>query len=293
MALQVDPLNLSVVKLTAMFDRTELGPATGFFYSAVVNNERQLFLVTNWHVVSGRNTLAPERALLSTGALPNCLRMKLLSEFGGDGKPHPDQVFHHEKFLSLYDSNGHAVWYQHALMNEVDIAVINIGQEFDGFDVRPIDEIANFWDMAISIGDDVLVLGYPLGFSHQLEMPTWKKGCIASEPHVEVVGANGRIVIDATTRSGMSGSPVIVKAKTHYLTEGGTVVMRPNASRLLGVYSSRPVLAAPANSMDESDRRAEVGYVYKSGLVEQIIRNGVRGHNFGDFPSPSSMLPSS
>ena len=71
----------------------------------------------------------------------------------------------------------------------------------------------------------------------------------------------------------MSGGPVIMRAKTHYLDESGKVVEFANATRWIGVYASRPNIAPSANAL-EDDRRAEVGYFYKGGWVAEIITSG-------------------
>jgi hypothetical protein len=113
----------------------------------------------------------------------------------------------------------------------------------------------------------------------------WKRGIIASEPYLEIPQSKNRIVIDSTTRSGMSGSPVILRQKTHYISESGEIKQYANASRLLGVYSSRPKFSPTSSAIDGlEDARAELGYVYKSGLIEQIIREGIPGPDYGHLP---------
>src|SRR5271166_3805241 len=87
--------------------------------------------------------------------------------------------------------------------------------------------------MAIQIGNQVFILGYPLGFQHFIETPIWKSGVIASEPNLETPESRNRVVIDATTRQGMSGSPVIMRQKTHYLSERGNIIRHPNATRFI------------------------------------------------------------
>jgi hypothetical protein len=147
--------------------------------------------------------------------------------------------------------------------------------------------IAEQNDMAIQQGNAVFILGYPLGFSHFIDTPIWKSGCIASEPHLETVEetaiGGGRVIIDATTRLGMSGAPVIMREKTHYLTENGEIIQHANATRWIGIYASRPnILIGPA--LSDEDRRPEIGYFYKSGAVQKTITDGIRGPNFGELP---------
>jgi hypothetical protein len=137
--------------------------------------------------------------------------------------------------------------------------------------------------MVIQLGNGVFILGYPLGFSHFANTPIWKRGTIASEPHSEVLGTMNRVVIDATTRQGMSGSPVIMRENTHYIAEDGQVKCKINATRFLGIYSSRPdIISAPG--LIEEDRRAEIGFFYKAGCIYETIMGGARGMNYGELP---------
>ena len=51
---------------------THLSDATGFCYKT---SDSKLFLITNWHVVTGRNHIKPSHT--KTGAVPCTLRVKL------------------------------------------------------------------------------------------------------------------------------------------------------------------------------------------------------------------------
>jgi hypothetical protein len=279
----IDPLNYCVVQVQSVFDDTPVAKATGFFYSGILDGKACLWFVTNWHVLTGRNALSPEKILHNQLAIPNRIRFQVPSRIGASGKTDEDHLHFHEKFVSLYDSGNLAMWYQHPEKNEVDIAVVNVGQDLEGHLVRGINEPCAEYDMAVEIGNEVFVLGYPLGFSHFANMPIWKRGSIASEPHAETVDSKNRIMIDATTRKGMSGSPVIMRYKTHYLSEDGQVKMRGNASRFIGVYASRP---SPGREPTHDELEAglsshEIAYVFKSGCVEETITHGVRGPKYG------------
>jgi hypothetical protein len=78
----------------------------------------------------------------------------------------------------------------------------------------------------------------------------------------------------------MSGAPVVMRAKTHYIAESGEIKTQINATRWLGIYASRPALPAAIPLIDE-DRRAEVGFLYKMGCVHDAIVKGVRGLPYG------------
>jgi hypothetical protein len=237
-------------------------------------------------VLSGRNASNPEIILHSELAIPNRIQFQAPSRIGPGGQADKDHIYLQETHVNLYDSANIAMWYQHAKKNEVDIAVLNMGQNLEGHLFCGINELCTQHDMAIEIGNDVFVLGYPLGFSLFANTPIWKRGSIASEPHAETAVSKNRIMIDATTRKGMSGSPVIMRYKTHYLGEDGQVKMRGNASRFIGVYASRPPPGTEAthDEIEAGFSGHEIAYVFKSGCVAETITHGVRGPKYGELP---------
>jgi hypothetical protein len=123
--------------------------------------------------------------------------------------------------------------------------------------------------MLIEVADDVFVIGYPFG-KGGLEipiLPVWKRASIASEPSLSYY-TDGRdcFLIDTTTRSGMSGSPVIAyKTGAFRTTDSDRLSVVPNgfASKLLGVYSGR----IDGYSKDDSF----VGVIWKEKLINEII----------------------
>ena len=283
--LQIDPLNFAVVRLQTFFRETPLGPATGFFYRGTLDNRPNYWLVTNWHVLAGRNADDPNQILHTKCALPNRLHLTLVlrPDQPETGLFPPGHIVLQEQFIDLYDAQNQAVWYQHERKNEIDVAVVNMAGAVERFHILGVNELANQHDMAIQIGNEVFILGYPLGFAHFIQTPIWKRGSIASEPNAETPGLRSRVVIDATTRGGMSGAPVIMRAKTHYVTENREIKSHVNATRFLGVYASRPNIPAVTTEIEE-DRRAEIGYFYKGGCVPDTITNGIRGPDFGELP---------
>jgi hypothetical protein len=282
----IDPLNYCVVRIHTLFNETEVAKATGFFFGGHVDDKRCLWLVSNWHVFTGRNAQDPTRVLHTEGALPNRIKVAIPSIKGPDDAVQDGVIFLHEKFIELYDGDGGAQWYQHTEKNHVDVAVVNLGSSFDGFLVQAINEAAKQYDMAIEVGNDVYVLGYPLGFSHFVNTPIWKRGSIASEPHAETAESRSKVMIDATTRRGMSGSPVVMRYKTHYVTESGELQACVNATRFVGVYASRPppMRQPTGDEMEVGLASHEIAYIFKSGCVSDVITKGVKGPRFGELP---------
>jgi hypothetical protein len=273
----VEPLNFSVFRAESMFDDRVLTTGTAFFFGGKMNDNPTLWLVTNWHFFSGRDVNPPHRALDDLGNFPNRIRIHLLRR---TLQPHPDGavVLVDEFTLDLYNEFDNALWYRHPLKHRVDVGVVNLGRMFPDHLVYAVNEVANTYDMLINVGDEVFVLGYPLGFTHFVNTPIWKRGSIASEPHLgETGGAENVFIIDATTRSGMSGAPVILRAKTSYISEEKSVRPCLIANRFIGVYASRPRFTDEEGKV----QFAEIGYVYKSGVIDQIINSGLRGPDYG------------
>jgi hypothetical protein len=123
--------------------------------------------------------------------------------------PPTHQILFQEQIVKLYNDAGEATWNQNSLKNEIDIAVIHAPGQFERFEITGVN-VEN-QDIPIEIGSDVFILGYPLGFSHFMGTPIWKRGSIASEPHLMTQDSKRRVVLDATTRMGMSGGPVIMR----------------------------------------------------------------------------------
>jgi hypothetical protein len=282
---EIDLLSFTTVRLQSFHNETLLSNATGFFYFGLLDNKPNFWFVTNWHVLSGRNIDPPHAVLHSKGGIPNRIRLNLIlrSDQPEYASAAPDYFLFQELFIDLYESNGAAIWFQHPQKSDFDVGVINFSVLVDRCELKGINQVALQNDMAIEIGNQVFVLGYPLGFQHFMETPIWKRGVIASEPHLETPQSRNRVVIDAATRQGMSGAPVIMREKTHYLSEKRKIVRHANATRFIGIYASRPNIQTVADISDE-DRRAEIGFFYKSGCVHETIVSGIRGPSFCELP---------
>ena len=59
----------------AMFNEIELGSATGFFIRVGSAAERNYLLITNWHVLSGREANHTQKPLHAQAALPNRIKV--------------------------------------------------------------------------------------------------------------------------------------------------------------------------------------------------------------------------
>lgn len=242
----IDPFSVSPVYLETYLDEQKCGVATGF----IVKNDGSFYLITNWHVVTARD---PETNMpLSTRGFvdPNFLHV----------------WFHGEKLgtwiqmqISLLNQNREKLWLEHSRGREIDVVAIPL----------EVSEHAKFYDIDLGLAgvdlmiypsEAVSIIGFPQGLTSAGKLPIWKTGHIASDIDVNWDGKPA-FLIDATTKKGMSGSPVIAKRVCIYQTSKTNKI--GNAVKFLGVYSGRMI----------SETDVEVGYVWKPKVISEILSN--------------------
>jgi hypothetical protein len=154
----------------------------------------------------------------------------------------------------------------------IDIAALRLNDDERRW-IVPINEAVGVYDPVLEIGSEVYVPGFPLGLRPVGNFPIWKRGSIASEPKWL---ARQQICfwIDAATRKGMSGSPVVAHAITaeedaRLIGDGpvrpdSLLVVRPGLA-FVGVYSGR---------MGTTDAlEAQIGKVWYAGAVQEMLAN--------------------
>jgi hypothetical protein len=263
----IDPFSLRALKLTpAAANGYPLAGATGF----VVHRGGTPFVVTNAHVVTGKHT--------DTGA-------KLSPQ-----QPPPDilTICHH---LTEEMRSGHGVWTfrDERLVNDAieplwhehptkdlrewqhpetydervaDVAVLPL-KETNGVELYDVSLEPEAPNVLIRPGLAVSIIGFPFGESTGGYFPIWKTGHIASDFDDTV---NERyFLVDASTREGMSGSPVVFRPLGPYLGRSREVLMGSgDIAFFLGIYSGR---IRPD---------ADVGIVWRAKIVAEVLDNALR-----------------
>ena len=125
-----------------------------------------------------------------------------------------------------------------------------------------------FDEFKVEVAQDVFIVGFPRGLAGSGLLPIWKRGSIASEPGVDY-GGLPCLLIDSTTREGLSGSPVIAEFVGYHAKDRD----RPSGDdwiglgrSFLGVYSAR------LKGQDEFE--AQLGVVWKAETVRDITATG-------------------
>lgn len=247
----IDYFSCVPVRIILWFDDKKLGHATGFLYS----RGGGLFLVTNWHVFSGRNAETGQPVDERRLAIPNALQVQFHALPIGSRWLSP-------KMLLNQDENVN--WLQHKKGQEYDIACVRI---------QSLPSIVFFHDpttnncaepLAHDIGSNCFVVGYPLSHSYTEDTVVWKSASIATEFALDFA-SKPCFLVDATTSSGMSGSPVFLRQYGSVRYASGDVGFWSGGpvTEFVGIYSGRYTSSngGPLN----------LGYVWKKSLIDQMI----------------------
>lgn len=241
----IDALSLTSLYLKIQVNGQQLSTATGF----VVSRGAKYFLITNRHVLSGRH---PEtgKLLSPTAAIPDEVRIAhhRKSALGS-------WQFHGEQLLK---PDGSPRWLSHPKGADVDVVALEL--EAIGFDTRiyPLDLGLADVDLVVQPAMAVSVIGFPLGLRPNVFFPIWKTGHIATDPGIPY-GGRPAFLIDATTRAGMSGSPVVARVSGGYMSSQAYVVASGVVTKFLGVYASR------------IHEDVEIGCVWRPEVITEIL----------------------
>jgi S1-C subfamily serine protease len=229
-----------------------VGTATGFFYEK--NNS--IYLVTNRHVVIDEtNNIKPE-----------ALRVKLHTD------PN-DLTKNAEIDIPLY-SRGLSKWHVHPdySTKKIDIAVI----EIDPNKLKPYffktlsAAILLNKDYSLAMGEDVMVIGFPRGLSDtKYNLPINRSAMISSAYNIDFQG-NPLFLVDANLHPGMSGSPVLTRAKSIWQASDGSLKSyNAPVSFFLGVFSSTLGINLPTGQQEPLG----LGTVWYAYLIGEIINS--------------------
>jgi hypothetical protein len=224
---------------------------TGFFYS---NPNDQLFLITNRHVI-----VKEEKSYF-----PNVIRLSLHAD-------RDDLRVNRNYDIPLY-KGPKKVWREPNPFADVvaiplyfkDI-VESIGR---GLLIKSFTDVNLLpQDLRLQVGEDVFVMGYPLGqyYDNVFNLPVVRNGTVASAYPMPFRG-QPFFLIDARLHKGTSGSPVMTKFKRDWRkVEGGSEVGNFRFY-LLGVNSS-------TWQLPEDEEPLGLNTAVFASIVQDITRN--------------------
>jgi hypothetical protein len=197
---KVDPFSLTTVPLDVSANGNALGSATGFIWK----EGEQHYLITNWHVVTGRNA---RTNALEAKVQPDMLSLLFNTRIMHFGKQQYD--------IKIRDQNNSPLWYTHPVRQ------------------RGSDVVAVPLPMP---GNDPIINMYPI---NTLKSEADLAVRIASEPDLTRIGA-GYLLVDSASRPGMSGAPVLRRSWASHLLENEAISADSTPqSKFIGIYSGR------------------------------------------------------
>lgn len=244
----IDPLSCVSLFIQPKVNGIGLASATGF----IVNANGINYLITNWHVVTGRSA-ETEKPLSDSAGIPDTIKI----------------VHHHCSGLGawkitdepLFDADGNKRWIEHPNHNDsskIDVIALPLSCEED-VKFFPLDLSLAETDLIPRTAMAVSIIGYPKGLSTGGHWPIWKTGHIASDPDIDYQDKPA-FLIDATTRTGMSGSPVLLRSNGGFETRSGTHIIAGGITTLfLGIYSGR------------ISKDIEVGMIWRYNIIRDIL----------------------
>jgi hypothetical protein len=243
----INPLSKCSVHLELFFNEQSLALGTGVLARAA----ERTFLVTALHNFTGRE---PDgRYKHSELGVPNLVQIT---------------GYNFQTRLPLYDqvnnpNNDNYLFWRHPLGPKIDICALPISgvPNVSSLDPSFLDRTGHAATVRLFISQLCFVVGYPEGLfirqSDESVLPLWKTGHIASEPSVYVDDVP-KLLIDAATCEGMSGSPVYVQTSPYH--------------RFVGIYTGR------------TSQISELGFVFTPEAILQIISTGPI-HGRLDYPN--------
>lgn len=248
----IDAFSLTTVPVSQLANGQAMNCATAFVWK----EGAQHYLVTNWHVVTGRNARTGQ---LETPAQPDTLRALFNIRVGTFGKQQWD--------IRIRDSENRPLWLAYPGQGRaIDVVVIPLLMKGDepAMDMYPINTLTS-QPLNVKIGMDVFILGYPFG-SDPPAFPVWKRGSIASEPDL-VRMTTGYFLVDTASRPGMSGAPVILRSWTNDFLGGSIRAINDKpATNLIGIYSGR---------LHAGKEEAQIGMVWHHTYIHDIVTGGM------------------
>jgi hypothetical protein len=273
-----DPWSRVAAYLSMSFNDEALATGSGILAR---HPTKGLFLITALHNLSGKEPIT-NKIKSPTLAVPNRVRV---------------EAFYTDVTLNLYHGGNEPasdspLFRTHTRGSRIDVTVIPVRS--DAGMTGTIENTAvvhqSFLNdqlnsqLKLHVAQECYIMGFPEGLvsrpQPRVVMPVWKTGHIASEPYVDFHADIPVLLVDATTRRGMSGAPVIVRSQ--------------DRTRLVGIYSGRfkQPLSEDSNPLEAAIQfTAELGWVFKWRAIADLIEQTETQRTSTDIFAPDSDRP--
>lgn len=189
--------SVEILKYVRSYDGQDKvsGRGTGFHFRDPLGT---VWLVTNWHVVTGRRPDDPAKFVGDAMQSPSSIGVAYQSKKDG-------QFLTHLR-LPLYEEDGTPAWYEYRRDLGVDLAAIPIELP-DDVKCPCVQDFADRDAGPFVPGLELTIIGMAFQHSSETPYPIWKGARVASEPGYFAMGVP-QVLIDTAGVPGMSGSPV-------------------------------------------------------------------------------------
>jgi len=244
----IDIYSVISLLLIQLSGNASIGTATGFLWRDVASS--QYYLVTNYHVLSGKHPVTGE-VEDSKGRIPTSIRVFHNSTKLGEWKPidHP-----------VIDQDGQPKWREHPKFgSKVDVVLlaIDLPPNVIGYAIND----QKWVDLQLRPAENVSIIGFPYGQTAGGLFGIWQTGYIASEPELDFSELPA-LLVDSKAWPGNSGSPVIARRYGSWSRRDGSQGFGSGESFVtdfIGIYSGRL-------------GKAEMKFVWKRSVIEDILR---------------------
>lgn len=242
----ISDINFNTTRIEALLNSIVLGTGTGFFY---IENSNE-YLITNRHVVIDEKK----------SYHPTSLRIRLHTN-------RENLQINNLIVVDLYDDNDRHSWLEHPAYSTLQCDVVAIPMRpplltGDNFSLFERSSVTCFTKDLTEIPDvnpfgDVVVLGYPLGFSDDVNnLPVYRHAMIASQFGVDFRG-RPYFLVDANLHPGTSGSPVVSSYHTLFKEAGSE-----EGYKLFGIHSAEHIVGKEPLGLN---------VVWYSKLIPEIV----------------------
>jgi len=267
--MRVDHLSLSTTPIFLKKGNQVVSQGTGFYFLQQKEEGQVLFLVTNYHVLTGSS---PKESKLPIGD-------NILFQFH-ESESETGKVKNIR--LPLFTRSEKPIWVTNSSYSEADLAIIPLpGQCSKGCKVFCISEEWATPKMKIRPATNVTLVGYPYGFyDTSNSLPVWKSGTLASEPEIDFEG-KPLVLVDVSAFPGMSGSPVFAISHGMYELSEGNSVSPGIVRQFIGIYASMQMIGKnkyleeiihDAKVGIRDYESLEIGHVWKAGIITETVK---------------------
>lgn len=243
------------------YKQWELGTASGFFWS----KDDRKYLITNWHVLSGINPTSG-LILADSGARPDRIVLGTYCMTPpGDNTGLGTLEYSPVEIAICDEDHLNEIWLEHpSHRRDVDVAAIDVTEHVKDKLVYCANQLETATPGDLRASEDMFVIGYPFGEKMvKPPAPVWRRATLAMDPGFEPDGLP-KLLIDTTTRNGMSGSVVIAR-RTLLRRESGSSIGIRHMEIVAGVYSSR---------LYPDLEKAQIGITWKRSTIDETIAGG-------------------